>query len=597
MNDFIKETAQQVEREADSQQRILDEKLMELHTLFEMSKVINSTLNLNSILDNVLLTPMGKMLIARGMILLWNEEKNGYIIERSKGFAKPELSEDFVLDEIDLPTALFVDELNEENQDNLSWAKTLKMKIMLPIRSSERLIGVLALGNKLSGEPFSPSEVAYLQSLANIAAPTIQNVMTVFRLQRVNRQLDKKILELNTLFEIGRELITTLDSEKILNLLSYAIMGEMLVNRLVIFLHDEKGYRLALSKGFKTNENLTELESERVLNEIFNLQEALHLGQDKGAISTETKKLLQRFKIYNLVPMQMQGKTKGVIGIGERITKTPFEMDELDFLTTLGNEGLISLENARLFQEEIKKKRMEEELALAREIQQKLLPTTFPEYDKFEVTGINVSSLQVSGDYFDCIALNDHQVCLAIADVSGKGTPASLLMSNLQATLNVLVEPGLDLVKITEKINAIVHKNTNYDKFITFFICLLDTETGNLKYVNAGHNPPILVGKDKKVEFLSTGGLLLGMLPNAPFECGAAKLQAGDWLVMYTDGVTEAQDSAGNEFGEDSLVKLIQNNMQLSVDEMKNLLLQSVRNFCGTVPQSDDITMVIVRAK
>ncbi|NOZ61240.1 MAG: SpoIIE family protein phosphatase [Calditrichaeota bacterium] len=583
--------------ESETPQRKLDEKLMELHTLFEVSQTINSSLNLNTILDNVLLTPMGKMLISRGIILLKDEEKNGFFVKSCKGLPAAELLERKAFNDFELTAPTNVASLENENGPVRDYFRDLKITLLLPIRSSDRLIGIVGLGAKMNGCDFQQSELAYLQSVANIAAPTVQNGLMVMKLQQVNRRLDKKILELNTLFEIGRELITTLDQKKILNMLSYAIMGEMLVNRCIIFLEADGDYCLASTKGMRPDDDLTEIRSQEFLQKLFGLKKPVDVRKKAASFSAGIWEEFQNMGFAVLVPMVLHDAVRGIIAIGEKITSVPFEAEDLEFLSTLGNEALISLENARLFQEELEKKRMEEELTLAREIQQKLLPPTCPSYKKFEIAGVNVSSLQVSGDYFDCIPLDEQRVCLAIADVSGKGTPASLLMANLQATLNALMEPNTNLVEITGKINNLIHKNTNYDKFITFFICVLDVESGELEYVNAGHNPPILARKDGNYDLLSTGGLLLGMMPNVPFEKGTTEMREGDWLVMYTDGVTEAQDKTGDEFGDERLIEFILKNRENSAEKMKQALLNEVKEFTENLPQSDDITLVIVKAR
>jgi sigma-B regulation protein RsbU (phosphoserine phosphatase) len=209
---------------------------------------------------------------------------------------------------------------------------------------------------------------------------------------------------------------------------------------------------------------------------------------------------------------------------------------------------------------------------------------------------MNVSSLQVSGDYFDCIQLAENRHCLAIADVSGKGTPASLLMANLQAVLNALIDPQIPLEVITGKINNLIYKNTNYDKFITFFIGILDIKENNFQFVNAGHNPPIFFHQDGRYELLADGGLLLGMLPNMHYQKGIVSLRPGDWIVMFTDGVTEAQNVQAEDFDDERLLQVIRENKSESADVMKEKILAAVKEFCGEAPQSDDITLLIVKA-
>ena len=584
-------TSHEILAEEEGGNRILDEKLMELQSLFEVSQTLNSSLNLTSILDNMLLTPMGKMMITRGIVLLYKDE-NVLCVETLKGLPQ-ELVGKIIEEEIDISEPTLLDNEDKSHRKNLSFLMTNDIVLLLPIRSSDKNLGYIGFGNKIINKDYSKSELEYLKSLSNIAATSIENGLMVQQLQNINRRLDKKIQELNTIFEIGKELNSTLDSDKILNLLSYAVMGEMIINRCLIFLDENGEMKLQMSKGLQNDDELAQFEKEGFFGKLFELTDPIYLNKDE-----DYHPPLQNFKKLNfpvIVPMRIQNKTKGILAIGERITKTPFYDDDLEFLFTLGNEALICLENARLFEETLEKQKMEEELALAREIQQKLLPKKCPQLEKYEIEGINISSLQVSGDYFDCIKLDENNYCLAIADVSGKGTPASLLMANLQAVLNALIESNSQLEEITGRINNLIHKNTNYDKFITFFIGILNIKENTFQYVNAGHNPPFFMHKDGNVELLESGGLILGMMPNAPYEQDKVQLKQGDWIVMFTDGVTEAQDKDDEDFEEERLMELLLDNKFASAEVMKDKILTAVKDYTGDVPQSDDITLLILK--
>jgi phosphoserine phosphatase RsbU/P len=584
-------TSQEISAEEEGTSRILDEKLMELQSLFEVSQTLNSSLNLTSILDNMLLTPMGKMMISRGIVLLYKEE-NELSIETLKGLPQ-ELVGKKIDEKIDITEPTFLAEEGETNRIHVSILVENDIVLLLPIRSSDKNLGYIGFGKKILHNEYSKSELEYLKSLSNIAATSIENGLMVLKLQEVNRRLDKKIQELNTIFEIGKELNSTLDTNKILNLLSYAVMGEMIINRCLIFLEENGKMELKMSKGLQDNNELIQFEKEEFLLKLSELTDPVYLK-----LGNDYHPSLINFQKANfpvIVPMRIQNKTKGILAIGERITKLPFYEDDLEFLYTLGNEALICLENARLFEETLEKQKMEEELALAREIQQKLLPKKCPQFEKFEVEGINISSLHVSGDYFDCIKLDENNYCLAIADVSGKGTPASLLMANLQAVLNALIAPGSSLEEITGRINNLIHKNTNYDKFITFFIGILNIKEYSFQYVNAGHNPPFFMHKNGKIDLLESGGLILGMMPNVPYEQDTVQLKQGDWIVMFTDGVTEAQDEQGEDFEEERLMEILLKNESSSAEVMKDEILSGVKEFTGDVPQSDDITLLILK--
>ncbi len=568
--------------------RILDEKLMELQSLFEISQTLNSSLNLTSILDNMLLTPMGKMMITRGMVLLYGED--GQLrVETLKGLPKQLLGQIVPLSSM-LTEPCFVKNLMDRQIAGLDFFVEHQVVLLLPIRSSDKSLGLIGFGKKISGKDYLESEIEYLKSLANIAATSIENGLMVMRLQAVNRQLDKKIQELNTLFDIGKELNSTLDRDKIINLLSYAVMGEMLVNRCLIFVQENDQMRLAISKGQKSQADVAIFEAPDLLSNLANIHFPIHLRA--GESFAPPLSIFQQAGFRAIVPMRIQNQTKGILAIGERITGQDFEQYDLEFLFTLGNEAMICLENARLFKEMLEKQRLEEELALAREIQQNLLPRQCVKLTNYDIDAINVPSLQVSGDYFDCIRLSEDKVCLAIADVSGKGIGAALLMANLQAVLHALIDADAVLTDVAYKINNLIFKNTHYDKFITFFFGILDLKNNQFTYVNAGHNPPIWLRSNGHIERLEQGGIILGMMPNLSYRQETIPLKPGDWIVMYTDGVSEAVNAADEEFEEQRLIEVIQANRMHSASVMKDRILASVREFAIGQPQRDDITLL-----
>lgn len=566
----------------------LDEKLFELQALFDLSKALNSSLNLKNILDTILLTPMGKMLIGKGVVLISNDEK-GFVIDTLKGLPKSLLGQTIEID--DLPsTPQYLDEVNPS-----PWqAFFLKngIELVIPIVHDQKKLGLIGFGKKILGKEYTDSELDYLHSLSNIAATAVQNGLIFQKLKDVNRQLDKKVQELNTLFEIGKELNSTLETDKVVNLLAYSIMGEMMVNRCLIFLNINGSMTLKLNKGYQSEQDLQIANDPEFLSELLTLSRPLILSDEsENPLVSKFKKLASAV----VVPMRIQNETKGVIALGDKITRIKFAKEELDFLTTLSNLSIISIENARLFEETLEKQRMEEELLIARDIQKRLLPDSCLTIPNYDIAAINISSRQVGGDYYDCIKLNDNQYAFCIADVSGKGVPAALLMSNLQASLHALLTTGLSIDEITYRINNIIYRNTSIDKFITFFLAMLDTQTRTLMSVNAGHNPPYLFHKDGSFETLTEGGLLLGMMPNMPYSVQTVQLQPGDGLLMFTDGVSEAVNASDEEFEEKRIEACILEKGSQPAEMILQTLVAAVKQFSEGLPQADDITVLVLK--
>ncbi|MFQ5824233.1 MAG: SpoIIE family protein phosphatase [bacterium] len=567
----------------------LDEKLFELQALFDLSKTLNSSLNLKAILDTILLTPMGKMLIGKGMVLISRGEK-GFGIETIKGLPKALFEKIIQID--DFPTVpIYVDNLKPSPSQ--AFFQKYKIKLVVPIIHDDKKLGIIGFGKKIIGNDFSESELEYLHSLSNIAATAVQNGLMFHELEDVNRQLDKKVQELNTLFEIGKELNSTLESDRIANLLAYSIMGEMMVNRCLVFLKNDGQMSLYVNKGISKNDE------SRIVEDAEFLRRLGELDQPCIVSDINNPDLISRFAeiaIVAVIPMRIQNETKGVIALGEKITKTRFDKNELEFLTTLGNLSMISIENARLFEETLEKQRLEEELLIAREIQNQLLPKQCPEIENFEVAAINIPSRHVGGDYYDCIKINENQYGFCIADVSGKGAPASLLMSNLQAGLHALVNTDLEIEVMTSKINNLIYENTGFDKFITFFFGILNIKEKTFTFVNAGHNPPYLFHKDGSFQTLEEGGLILGMMRNIPYKKDTLKLQSGDCLIMFTDGVSEAMNVDEEEFTEARIEECVSDSFNASAENILQKILFSVKEFAADQPQADDITLLLVKA-
>lgn len=567
---------------------------LELMSLFEINKILNSTLDLRSILDNVLLTPMGRLMISKGMVFL-HKSPNRLQVENLKGMSLKFLGLNFTIET--LPNSpVLLSTIDAPHERLFAFLQENGIEVLIPLIANDRYLGILAFGKKFSGTGLSEDEIEFLVSLSHLAAIAVDKSLMFEELRQANKRLDKKIQELNTLFEISRELNATLDIEKLTNILTFAIMGEMLVNKCVILLVDDGNLQAAVGKGVKiqpfqrrlilTKSDLTGLFPSSLSSL---LVEELPNSSRFGRL----KRQFEEWGIDYLIPMRAQDEIKGIIGIGKKIAGAPVSDSELEFLSTIGNDAVIAIENARLVKEMLEKQRLEEELKIACQIQQRLLPEKCPQFDNFSIAGTNLPSYQVGGDYYDCIALGNDRVGLAIADVSGKGTPAALLMANLQASLRALALDKEQVNQIVARINNLIHRNTAEDKFITFFYGVVDTKEKTLVYVNAGHNPPILFHHDGSFQQLEKGGLLLGMLPNVPYEQEEVKLQAGDVLILYTDGVTEALNEQDEEYGVTRLIEEVGRNLSLSSEQLVSKIVESVKTFAQSPLQSDDITILV----
>ena len=556
--------------------------------LFEFSTLINASLDLRFILGHILLTLMGKLLSARALVLLAHPDGN-YRVEMTKG--APSGLEGTQLAIPDLPAT--VQHAGRVNAVRFPWVRFFRDQdtpILIPLHSSNRPIGMLAFGKRLNRKPLQKREETYLRSLASIAATAIEKCHIIEELGLVNRKLDRKIQELNTLFELGKEFGLVLDPDRLIRLLVFSLMGQVGVNRYLLCLKADREMRIVASRleGPAPQPEL--------LAELTRVKTAVSVEEMIVTGVADPRPVLSALNLKVIVPMELQGQTKGVLLLGEKLNREPFTQADFEFLSALSSLAIISLENARLFQEAIEKQRLEDELVIAREIQKGLLPSVLPSLPGLEIGAANFSSKQVGGDYYDVITLDEHRLVIAIGDVSGKGTPASLLMANIQATIRALVPLDLPLGELTGRVNDLMCPNTGGTRFVTFFWGVLDHRTRQFTYVNAGHNHPYVMRADGSVERLDKGGMILGVIETTtPYEEGIVDLRSGDLLVLFTDGVSEAMSPEGREYGEERLETVIQKAGGWGAQGLIDAIYQDIIAHAGGAPQSDDITMMVLR--
>lgn len=298
---------------------------------------------------------------------------------------------------------------------------------------------------------------------------------------------------------------------------------------------------------------------------------------------------------YLCVPLLTQERVIGTAQVLNRKSGDTFSEDELHIMEGFARQAAIALENARLHEEELAKKRIEEELQLAHKIQLDLLPKNAPDADGYEIAGVSLPSRWVGGDYYDYIRLDNERMLLVIADVSGKGAPAALLMSTIQAVLKSATSLNLPLAELVVHLNRYLCRNSANDKFATCFFAVLNHQEHSLEYINCGHNPPFLIKKNGGMEPLKEGGLILGIIEKADFAPGIVEMLPGDILLLYTDGVTEAHNAEREMYEEHRLLRLLSSLQNIHPAEIIQNIHKEVLAFAFENQPEDDITMVCVR--
>ncbi|MCB9509061.1 MAG: SpoIIE family protein phosphatase [Deferribacteres bacterium] len=303
-----------------------------------------------------------------------------------------------------------------------------------------------------------------------------------------------------------------------------------------------------------------------------------------------------RQRVHLLVPLCHRGRLLGVLAIGRKITHTSFSYEEMNLLSLLADQVAITLENIQLAVEKLEKERYEKEVAVAREIQQLLLPQCLPESAAFEVAALNIPSREIGGDFYDFVEISDNLTGLAIGDVSGKGIPGAILMSNLQAVFRANAMQNTAPQTVVSKVNDHLASSISPEKFVTFFYGIFDTRKQIFAFTNAGHNFPLLYRK-QSVEMVPGADLIVGVRPHSEYRQQKLKVRTGDVLLLYTDGITEALDDAESLYGEKRLSEFLQQNGHLPANEIIQKLHTDLINYTGQTQFSDDLTIVLFRVK
>ncbi len=283
----------------------------------------------------------------------------------------------------------------------------------------------------------------------------------------------------------------------------------------------------------------------------------------------------------------------GVLYIDSSSTGAELSGTRIDALETLASEAAIAIHNARLYKDSQDKRKMDEQLAIAREIQQALLPKPERELNYLRASSCNIPCFEIGGDFFDYFDLSDGRFGFTIGDVAGKGMPAALLASMVQGAFSTQSFSNVPLPEVIEKVNRKLVQRGPGNRFITVFMGILDCQ-GNCIYVNAAHNPPLLLSRDGTMKELSEGGMVLGLFAESQYGSGSVRMQPGDHLVLFTDGVVEALNPQGEEFGQDRLNELLRKQAKSRASEIMTQTREAVLSFSALAPQHDDITLMVL---
>jgi len=322
------------------------------------------------------------------------------------------------------------------------------------------------------------------------------------------------------------------------------------------------------------------------------------------AVRQKERDALTLIKTRLLAPIKSKDQLVGIMSLGQCRARHEYDATDKDMLMSVGGQLALVIENSRLTERLVADEKLRRELALAAEVQRRLLPARAPECAAVELAGFCQPARGVGGDYYDFFKLDDQRVGIAIADVAGKGIGAALQMSTVQATLRILLSGAThqlngSLSAMVATLNRLLLNSTGGANYVTFFYAEFDESARRLAYVNAGHNPPILFRADHAGDFreLSCGGMFVGMFDHCGYEQEVVQMQPGDVLIGFTDGLSEALNVRGEEFGEARIRATLAETAGLAVNEIRDEIARRAQTWGQGAPQHDDLTFVILKVK
>jgi sigma-B regulation protein RsbU (phosphoserine phosphatase) len=545
-------------------------RMSELVSLLELSTALVATRSPDEILQAALLVVMGELGVSQGACLLRGPEGE-YEVRVTRG----------------LPRAL---EGRRVAVPGDLAQRELGLALLLPVGRGGRPPALLGLGAPADGKGFEPDELAWLRVVANVSATPIENALVYEELASVNRKLQAKLFELNNLFDLSRELTASFDEDAIKEVVTATLMGHLMASRCALYVLAEDSFAVVHQRGVRLSDAASRFGEAAV---------ARAFAEQSAAVATQAlcagalRDALHAARLTHIIRLSIAGRNRGFFAIGGRPREAALSDEDCDFATTLGRQAIGALDAVRLHRVKVLKERQDRELQIARGIQQSLLPSRRPQIPGFELAARSESCFEIGGDYYDFVPLDGGHVGLVVADVSGKGTPASLLMASVHAFVQALA--GAPPIGLITGLNRFLYRNTQANKFVTLFYAELDPGERRLAYVNAGHVPPFLCGRARALR-LEAGGPVLGLIEDAGYEEGTLTLAENDLVAIVTDGATEALSDREEELGDERVRAALEGARQGTADAVLDTLFATVNDWSGARGRSDDLTALVLKA-
>ena len=462
-------------------------------------------------------------------------------------------------------------------------------KYVIPLNIDDKIVGMI-FTERLDDKYFKGIRGKKFKEILSLISQKL-------RLGKADLILEKESLRKATMFGLTEKLSSITETEKLLKTILDYLKSVIEYNAAGIFLIEGKNkkikYRYQVGFDLERLEEVDLKVGKGIIGSSIELKKAI-LTPD---VSLEPKYIVARQETNSeiCVPLIRGDKVLGAFNV-ENDKSYAYGFDDLDMLTGVANIAAVAIDNARLFKLSKEKQAIERDIEIAADIQRALLPHRLPEVEGLDIAASTIQSKMVGGDLYDVSMFASGRVSISIGDVSGKGVPAAILMANLYASYKGLARTNLPVEELVNQLNLIIYNTTDNDRFATFFYGVYDPEERQMAYCNGGHNPPLVIRSGGEIELLGIGGPALGFVTDAEYNSGIVKFNVGDYLLLYTDGVTESENKEGDFYELEKLYEITLKSWGKSAIEMHDNIIRDIQKFSkGSAAQADDVTLMSIR--
>ena len=557
-----------------------------LLSLVELTATVASGPDRQETLDRALAIVARELQLSRVALFVRGDEEGTFAVRAARGMA-PEAPRSLChtrpLQEL---TALAA---GDEAHDRHG------LLLLCPVQRRDRPLALLGLGPRQPEREYADEERAFLRGVVACLGAAVGSGALREELRRLSLQRARDVVQLHDLLDVGRELTLSADETAVHERLATVVMGHFVVSRCAVYRLGGDGLALVHARGLSRGNEGGPFPSDPGRAAVQALDAPRTVAElPEGPLRSH----LLKSRLALVVPLATGESTLGMLAVGERSSGTPFTEEDRAFAHALARLAVTALENLRLQAIREEKQQQDRELQVAREIQENLFPGRAPVVPGFELAALSRPCREVGGDLYDYIPLDGGRLALIVADVSGKGTPASLLMASVHASARALAGTAPP-DQVVARLNRFLFASTQANRFVTCFYAELDPARHRLSYVNAGHVPPFQLASDGSLVRLSVGGPALGLFDEpveGPFEARRATLGTGEVLAIVSDGVTEAMSSDGREFGDDRLLELLRQAQGRPATQVLQRLVSAIEAWRGDARPNDDLTALVLRA-